>query len=566
MGRFENHVLQDFNGLNEDENPNALERLDLVRARNIWKRGKATGTRPGTERDDVYSADIAGTPAIQGIFEFRKNADADRQIIVVAGGEIKSNHTTNETGAVTVTAGAANRWTFATHKGSVYSAGGTATDDLWKWDGAAATASVVGPLVESDGATLVYPTFIIEKWNRLFTCQFRDAAGTGFSTDKAASLMTVRYSALNDGDTWPEGNSFGGDSAIGGFSSFGNEFLNGFGSFTDNEGDWLLVLGNRRLYAVDPTGDPFAPFRISRRGAIANGCVSQHAFVSLGLDSGDAIYLSDQGIHSLRQSQEFGARQDKFLSWKIRKTFRTVNQSALSRATGAYWKEEGVVLFAFPTGSNTVNDTILALDVKNKRELTAENADWYIWQRGSATPAVAACNVLVPVRDASENWFVYGGNEAGQVFRFTDSTHTDLDAGVAQTAGYEIAMQTKHDDLGESTIRKGSGDVFWALQPGGSYGPAAQIVYDYGRRQSSISTLKMPKSGATFGPTGNGVFGVSKWSISELTFRDKMYGEGSGDTLGFLMTHAGENQPVYVAQIASQVRTFGELSGEDTGA
>lgn len=547
-------ISQTLGGLNEDENPVVLEKTDLQVARNSWKRGSARGTRPGFQRDAVSYTSSAGLGgAVNGIVDYRFANDASQFIVAVADDDIFSADATSIKDAATqVTASANNRWTFAQHKGVLYGAGGSTTDNFWSWPGSGTTSNV--SMLNLAGAA-IYPTYVFEKWNFGFTAGFRDAAGA-LSTVVEAGPMTVRHSAINDMTSWPVGNSFGGSSSIGGFSSFGDEYLTGFGEFSNNAGDWLLCLSNKRLYAVGQLGDAGTPFYTPQTGIVQNGCVHQNAFVSLGLDSGDAIYLSRFGIHSVRLGEQFGNRVETFLSWKIRRTFAAINQSAIHRSVGAYDPKRGIVLFAVPLGSATNPDTILCLDMKNHASLTAKSAEWDIWSLSSElSTAQATITAMASVRN-STGFSIYAGNQNGDVGNFDDASagdHNDLGE------PYTVQMRTKHDDFDAPGVTKGLGDTLVTIQPGGSQRPTLTPIFDYGRVTGEYQFVEMASAGATW---GSGVYGTSVYGSENNTFTDRVYTKGSGETIAFDFTHAVADEPFYIAQITPLVQTHGQERGE----
>jgi hypothetical protein len=544
-------------GLNEDENPAALERNDCSINRNSWRRGTSRGTRPGFNRDTLFYTNSAGLgDAVNGIVDYRYGNDTSQFLVVVANGGIFTADGVNVKNAGTaVTAGANHRWTFAQHKGVLYGAGGTGTNNFWSWPGAGTTSNVA--MLDLTPAA-IYPTYVFEKWNFGFTSGFRNAAGS-LATDLSSGPMIVRYSALNDMMTWASGGTFGGTSAVGGFSSYGDEFLTGFGEFSNNSGDWLLALSNKRLYAVGNTGDSIAPFYTPPIGVVMNGCVHQNAFVSLGLDSGDAIYLSRVGIHSVRISEQFGERIDTFLSWKIRQTFRTLNQTALHRSVGAYDPKRGCVLFAVPTGSNSNPDTILCLDVKNNANLAANTAEWDVWSMaGSLSSDQRLITALVTARidSGTTGFFIYGGNVEGDVGRFDDSSsgaHSDLGL------PYDVQFRTRHEDYGMSGVTKSLGDLYVTLQPGGSHRPTVTPIYDYGDSQGSTLSLRMPDVG---GVVGSMVVGIGVVGGGSTTNTDKVYPRGAGETIALEFRHSGANEPFYIAQATEMVQTHGVQDGQ----
>jgi hypothetical protein len=532
--------IADFAGLNEDSNPNELGPNELRVARNCWRQGKRFGTRAGVEREGTasgnYDAAISSGAAIHGIYDYRNRLASTGKLIVVCGGVVHTDDATTLTkgAGVTISSGQNNKWTFCTHKNNLYMAGGANADTVTKWTGTGDLAKVT---FQNSGSTDIDAKYVFTKWNYGFLAGMN---GTAVEDNP----MVVRYSALNDMDTWPVANTIGGSSAIGGLPSYGQTSITGFAEFTDNTGDWLLILTDKALFPVLQTPDPLAPFYID--SAIANGCVHQNAFVSLGLDAGDAIYLSERGIHSLRQSQRHGSKEHTFLSWKIRETFETINRSRLKYAEGAYYPKHGVVLFAISTGSNTTNDTILCLDVKNTRELTAENARWYIWD----VQGVKA-NVLATAKDASTDAsYIYAGSYDGNVFRFNDTTYTDLGT------GFEVRWRTKDDDRGQPHIEKGLGDIYVDAGPGGAYQPTVQPIFDYGTRSGEALAFDLPEAGAVFGTAR---FGTDVWGSADEIWRNRLYGKGYGYTVGWEFSHIGTNEPFFVTNHAYQVRPLGKV-------
>jgi len=552
MGRYRPFLIREFAGLNEDENPDVIAEDELSVAQNVWKHGKALGTRPGIERDAEYDATIASGKVIHGLFDYRRNFDASRNIVTLCGGVVHTTDTAtlgvgagvviSDPGAGITNAGL-NRWTFAVHKNNLYAAGGADGDTPWVWDGAAANVTEV--VFQNAGATDIDAKFIFEKHNFLYL--------SGMNGTAIEDNPTIfRYSAINDGTVWPVGNTVGGTSAIGGIGSFGDEFSTGFGEYTDNRGDWLLFLTNRQIYPIEFTGTAGTPFRIE--SGVANGCVNQYAFVNLGIDAGDCVYLSNQGIHSLRQSQQFGGAHENFLSWKIRPTFSTINQARIRQAVGAYWPEEGIVLFAVPTGSSTYNNTILCLDIKSQDqdpELRSQTAKWYVWQLVGSQPFNA--NVMGLARDGSTGKrHLYIGDCLGNVMRFNRNVFSDLGN------AYSVKFQTKHNDFNVPGVSKGLGDMWVGLQPGGNYEPSVRFIFDYGRRTSTSQMIPFSTSSSDWNEVNWNQF---EWGSAASTFRRKVFGTGQGETIATEFSHSGLSQPFRVTTMLSQIRIAGETTG-----
>lgn len=552
-------------GLNEDENPSALKDADLVQAENIWFRGNGVGTRPGLEDEGAsedYENAISGTPPIQGMHDYRWAQDANRKLVVVAGTGIYSDDGSAITGTATVTSGATNYWTFAEHKDALYGAGGANGDTFWKWTGSGNVSAVTFQSdTNADGtADANIDCKYIHQW-----CNYGFAAGLNGSVPDD-NPMVVRYSALNDMDTWPIGNTIGGSSAVGGLDSYGDNYVTGLADWTDNKGNWLLILTRKRLYSVVQTQDALQPFYVDSEVG-QNGCVAQRAFVSLGTDSGEAIYMSEQGIHSLRQSQQHGERVDRFLSWPIRRTFAGLKRSRLKYTRGAYWPDEGLVSFLVTYGeSATTHNLLLVLDVRGTEELNADTARWSIWRIGGSTVLneIAAVRAGSAYTTAPFRKFLYVGTTAGRISRFNPAA-SYADRG----SGFTSRVQTAHRNFGLPGVTKGLGDVTINVQraSGTAFNPTLRPIFDYGARAGSQIPVTMSVTGTGFGSTPTSFkFGTSAFGASGYVQQKHLFGSGSGDSISWLFETSGANQAWWISELAYEVKTYGDQASGEAAA
>jgi hypothetical protein len=529
-------------GVNEDENPAEVGDGELVIAFNTYRRGRTRGTRPGFNRDpDIYTSAMTGP--VTGITQYYRKNGSERDIVIVENGNVRKQTGSTLNGALTFAS--AGQWTFANFNDVLYGAGGTLDDDFWSWNGTG-NISAIGPLVDLS-STAIYPSYVFQKWGRLWTAGFRYASGA-LATDLSSNPTTARYTPIGQPTSFPVGNTIGGSGAIAAFDAYGDSWVTGFGEYTDGTGDWLMVLLNDRIYAVSQTGDSLGPFAVSERGAIQNGCVHQNAFVHLGLDSGDSIYLSNRGIHSLKSSTEFGSRSESFLSWKIRQTFGTINQGAIKNSVGAYDPKLGIVIFFVPTGSNSYPDTGLVLDMKDKKNVTAENAEWDVWQLGSSG-SNALITSMCSATNTSGKQLVYAGTSGGNVCQLDSAVNADLGS------AYRVHMRTKHYDYGEQAYEKHNGDIWINMQPGGAQTPLFTQVFDYGTRTSSPRQLRMTNNGALLGTF---VIGTDVLASTTASVLSKVYGIGAGQTIAYDFDHSAANEPYYIANIAPEVAILGE--------
>lgn len=556
-GEFKRIDVKKWRGLNEDENPAVLEEGELSVAENVWRYGRMIGTRPGTQYEPETSdwdAKVEGAAALtacQGLHDCSATYDSVRYLLAIFNGLAWIDHTVltgvRGLGGCTITAGDDYLWTFAEHNNRVYAAGGNTAipDSVWYWIINPPGANLVPVVFQNAAVANIGAEYIFEKWNRLW---INGMHGTGVDDGP----MIGRYSALNDGTSWPVANTIGGTSAIGGLSAFGDEYSTGWGSYQDNRGDFLLFLTNKRIYAIIQDVDPAILFRVS--DTISTGCVSQRAFVDLGVDSGDAVYLSEQGIHSLRQSQIHGNKSNRYLSWKIRKTFASLNKTRLKYATGAYWPEHGIVIFAVPTGSNAFNSLLLILDVRDadtEDGLTADNVAWYV---GYVSGTDHNPQMLIQANDrTTEQQYIYGGNRKGDIFRFTTSNFSDMGE------PYNVHIRTRHADFDAPGVTKIPGNIEVWIQSNGKYSVNMNWVYDLGDRFSSNRIIRLENPGITipFVLDDTAVLG------SGVKLQRKVeYGTGHGETIANDFQNSSANQPFWIARVTQQVAGLGDELGD----
>lgn len=576
MPRYRKQTTGVLAGLNEDENPHVLRDNELTKARNVARFGRDIGTRPGLVRPSAsedYENALAAAGPVQSLFEYRQNFDEGRRLLAVsesAGGTASAQgagvfyedaaELDLNANSVRVTNGQDHIWSFAEHQNNLFAAGGEFTsaasaDDIWHWDGNVANAVNVLALTDSNGDR-IRPKYIFNFGGYMLINGMR--GGTLPDNNPAATRYHTFGADPTSVNSWPAGNTIGFNaSALAGVTDFGKLFTTGFARYEDNQGKFLMILGNNAIAAakLDVAND----FEVT--DGIPNGCVHERAFVSLGLDAGDAVFRSERGIHSLRQSQEHGVKEDKFISWKIRKTLESLNRSRAQFTVGAYDFLQGRVLFLVSTGSDTKHDTILCLDVKDQDTLTAEGAIWSVWKFISTPSGFSerlTLNDLLFARDASGNYHMYAGTNTGDVIRFSEEVFSDLDT------AYPVEIQTKHRDYGFTGAEKKAGDYYITLAPGGSYSIQSKIVFDFGASATQPRSVNMDVSlGAK---VGTAIVGIDVVGSDEQTFARKVYGAGSAGTLAYNVSHSGKNEPFRVSKIDHEVAVVGEDEGAQAAA
>lgn len=539
--------LSILDGLVEEEHTTAPLPTTLRRARNVARRGRTTGTRPGVSlADPDYDAAFGSGTNIQGIYEFRRNRDADRDLLVVHNGNVFTAHDASAldkaTNSVQITAGQNNLWTFDTFQNRVFAAGGkdTATvDSIWHWSGSGALGNLGASMTAAGTGLAGGAKYVFSKWNFLFL-------GGLNGTSASDNPLVARYHSwgtdATSGANWPTSNVIPGTTLGENFGpgSYGREFNTGFGSFQDGESDLLLFLTNRRLLAFVGNTAPTSmadAFTLAR--SIDTGCVHQNAFVSLGMDAGDSVYIGPDGIHSLVQSLEYGNLKQAYLSWPIRRTWDEVTRGRLKFASGGYWPNEGIVLFLLTTGSSLTHNLILCLDIKDTERLTPDTVRWYKWDLQGITP-----NIIVPCRGEDDKPYLYVGDSVGRVMRFSRTVYADLGSGIP------VDLETATIDFGAPNQQKTIGDTFVAIQGVGSSTIQHQYVLEDGDVGGLSTLLDRGGSGSVY---GTATYGTATYGSDLNVERHRISGVGSSVTLGHRFTNTSVNEPFWVSSLTQEV-------------
>lgn len=561
---YQNVPVPQIQGLNQNEDPTSLRPGELVVASNAYRRGELVGTRPGVvslgAATDYENAIDEANP-IRGAHEYRQNYDQGRRLIVVAAHAASGDELFYEdnaridtsTAPVSMTTSSDYIWGFANHRNVLYGTGGppgkaqAVTEDIFTWDGNVANAAAVLALTDKSSGVRLRPKFIKSWRNYMLINGLQQATPIATNNPTTTRFATFGSDPSNDAN-WLDSNTLGFNANLIGVDGYGENFATGFGTYQDNDGDWLLVLSNRQIasYQLDSNGNDFR-----YADSIETGCVHQRAFVSLGLDAGDAVYVSEKGIHSLRQSQQFGGTDAKFLSWKIRPFFNSLNRSRIHFTCGAYAARLGGILFAFSTGTSTTHNALMWLDIKDPGSLTAESARWYgPWTLGGGI----AVNHIAYIRDEAEQYQLYIFTTAGRVLTFSESAFSDL------TNGYSTVLQLNHESFGDVAAEKRLGGTMATVAtPIGGYSISHSAIFDFGRRRSAVVSVPLsPQSGSV---VGSAVVGSAVVGSDFVVEARKLYTRGRGHAISHEFSHSGTNQPFYIARLDSQVSGAGEDAG-----
>ena len=562
---YESTAIPRLLGLNLDENPESLATGELTKARNAARRGTMVGTRPGVAApgsgSDYENAITGGNP-IRGAIEFRESYDEGRHLITI------SDHATTQIwyedanalpSGPNLNADQDYIWSLAIHNNLLWGTGGppgkgqAQTELTWTWDGVVGNAPTTITLTNKDGGATLYPKFIKAWRNFVLANGFQQ---TTANIRPANNPSVARFATFGTDPAldvnWKDGNTIGFQVNRIGLDTYGENYATGFGEFTDNAGDSLIMLSNRQLQAVtfDVTGG-----NVFRAGdPIANGCVHERAYINLGLDVGEAIFVSDiPAVHSLRQSQEFGQREETFLSWKIRTIMNSLNKTRIHFTCGVYAANLGCVILAFSSATNTSagHDFMMCLDVKDQESLTSKSARWYgPWILGGGLKV----NHMAYIRDAANVYAAHIFTTNGRVLRFDETVHSDL-----VTNEYSVLVETGPESYGSILSEKRLGDtaVTIGTDVGGGHTITCRPIFDFGRKTSPPSRLATPT--ATGSVVGNAaIVGTATVGGNFSIVNRKLFTGGKFEVMGMEFSHGGLNEPFYIGRIDHQIAGAGE--------
>ncbi len=136
----------------------------------------------------------------------------------------------------------------------------------------------------------------------------------------------------------------------------------------------------------------------------------------------DVWFMSDQGIHSLSATQNFGNFAGAFLSRFLRGYFRSnINRTNLSKVWGVNYAEKGCALWALTASGASTNNTALGISYVRAQE---EGLKPFTWTGRTCVSAALRIHPTTKLREV-----VFGGNDG--FARRQDTTARNIDTSTA---------------------------------------------------------------------------------------------------------------------------------------
>jgi hypothetical protein len=507
--------MADFSGgLNEDDQPGALQANELRIARNVYWKGKALSSRFGATR--LQSSAINGGAAGTGIWQLVRSQGTLFDTIAVFGNKLykdaKDAAPTDITGAVTITAGQDKLVTFTHFNDLALMVNGT--DNPWKWSGSGNAAAL-------GGSPPIFNT-MLAKWNRVF--------GAGH----AAAPRTIRYTGLGDPEVWTA--AFTVAAILGDSSSAveGRDFIWQLGHLGDSAFVGLQNSLGRILY----TGDTTTPFRYNQLSEF--GIEGAHNYVAVG---NGGYFLTNRGVHFIRPSDILITYESSLISGRrLKTTWDALNKSRIKYTHGMLYQTRSgnlLVLWPLTTGSGSIHDMVLIMDVTDGPG-TERFAVWTGWDANSFG---------IGRNSSSQREELLFTSTVGYVWQPDDGSTSD------NTAAFAAEAATRWEDFGVPSEKKNFRDLYIEARQTGAFNLGIDVYFDYAT--TLTQSLELSLGGQSQALWGSFIWGTDLWATLGIE-RSYLFGVDDGVVISFRLNTDGANEPWSVYKLVPAVEAVGE--------
>ena len=354
-----------------------------------------------------------------------------------------------------------------------------------------------------------------------------------------ANPSRLYYSSSTDVEDWSgaDTGSFDldpedGDRIIGAASYKKNLFL-----FKGPNKGSIHVIGG-----TAPTGaDAF------NRSVLVRGIALQSHNSILPEVTDDVWFMSDQGVHSLSATNQYGNFAGGFLSRFLQRYFRsTVNRARFNQVWGVHYAMKGSALWVLPVNGSTTNNATLGVSYARIKE---DMLKWFTWSRGGISAAIR----IAPTTLSKDIVF---GSSAGFAL-LEDQTARSITPSTA----YNYQLTTpwistgEIDSAGQAKPYNPATLVRLAMQSisVGNYNVNVNITTDMG----DTNAVSLPQgtgfTSATGCVFGSAIFGQQVFGGTEAT-RNAQFGfaplSGEGRMMKIDITQGGLNEDAHLDELA----------------
>ena len=341
------------------------------------------------------------------------------------------------------------------------------TDYTHSWDRGSTT---LNSCLTDMGTAIPHGKVRIWHKNHMFALNAVTVSGTTY-------YDRMYWSAMADPDTYDTVNDFinvpGGGHMITAcdlgdslvlFKENSISFLSGWG-----DTDWTITASASNVTNIDESV----------------GCVAKRGVTRVG---NEIWFIDDEGLIRRIYQTDFDAFRKDLICSKIRGTLATINTAQLTKALA--WTHNDKVYFAVPTGSSTVNNTLLVYDILASKR-TGEEA-WTTYT--GWTPAIL-CSYPSGI---TPDLYIGSNSATGKIWKHTgdDDDGTAIDSRWdGRDDDYDKPEKWKRYKYGYIT-GPSSSDIDVAIHASVDSAPFADL-----------GDLNLAGSGSRLGPTGSFLLG-----------------------------------------------------------
>jgi hypothetical protein len=359
----------------------------------------------------INSVAITGAPTVTGMFDFWLGGSAatftQKFVVMTSDSKIYKDDMDGTyddiTGAATITANAIPVFCQARDLLLIFD---NKNDTPLKWSQSGNVATLGGSPPAGRGATFHV--------NRVFT----------WGANANPSTLTYGSSTSVEDYTGPDTGGIDidpsdGDRIVGSVSHKNRLFV----FKGPNKGSIHVISGTA------PTGSDAFSRQILTRG------IALHSHNSIINVADDIWFMSDQGIHSLAATQEFGDFRGAYLSRYLDSYFRdTLTRTNLGQVWGCNYSSKSCALWVIPTVSSTTNNATLGISY---RKINEGKLQPFTWSRSGASTAIR-------IHPTSLQKEVVFGNTAGFTLRQDQTART-----ITSNTAYNFHLTTPWVMTGE---------------------------------------------------------------------------------------------------------------------
>lgn len=479
--RSKSVLLDDFSGgLNTDSSPTSLELNEAIDMDNVIS--LPTGGFIKRNGNSAFnSSAMASGAAVHGLGYMRTLTEVEYLMAICGTKLFKSEFdgTMDDiTGALTITTGQDNQWTYAQMNDlAIFVGGNRSTDVPIKWN-----ASGNGAVL---GGTPPVGKWCITGNNRLFIA------------NTVAAPSRIQWCILGNPEDWTGDGSGSQDVATNdGDTLVGADLLGN---------DHLLLFKQNSIHELIIRTAPFPLFPLFKKV----GAVSNQGIVNV---DGITYFITPEP----RMKATDGTKIIDF-PITIDSVWDGLNKARLQYIQGVYDKKRKLLLWFCSNGSSGTNNFCIGWDLTDK--------SWFKFTTGHNM------NVLSIMQDR----LIYGGGYDGKVYKMNDENATnDASESTSAINGY---WRSGWLDMGEMINAKNIPytDINFSTQDNGSFD--FSYGYDFDQDRNTIS-INMEAGGGKF---GTAIFGVDVFGgTSDKTKMNFM--KGNGKFFQFRLRNNGSSQ------------------------